>query len=58
MLDGDGAKATGSCYLILLRLTPGEQPPASILTTAIYNDELSKDVSGWRFTKRTVTGDA
>jgi hypothetical protein len=59
VLEGDGGKATGTCYLILLRLTPGEQPPASILTTAIYNDELSKGPDGaWRFTKRTVTGDA
>lgn len=58
VVDGDGSKATGTCYLMLLRLTPGEQPPASILTTAIYHDELSKGASGWRFTKRTVAGDA
>ena len=59
VIEGDGAKATGSCYLVLYRLTPGEQPPASILTTAIYNDELAKASDGaWRFTKRTVTGDA
>ena len=47
-----------SDLLVLYRLTPGEQPPASIVTTAIYKDELSKDVSGWRFTKRTAAGDA
>jgi hypothetical protein len=59
VLEGDGKKATGSCYLVLFRLTPGEQPPASILTTAIYHDELAKGPDGaWRFTKRTVTGDA
>ncbi len=59
VLDGDGAKATGSCYLVLYRLTPGEQPAANILTTAIYNDELAKGPDGaWRFTKRTVAGDA
>ncbi len=59
VIDGDGAKATGSCYLALFRLTPGEKPPANILTTAIYNDELAKGPDGgWRFTKRTVTGDA
>jgi hypothetical protein len=58
-VDGDGKTATGSCYLVLYRLTPGEQPPANILTTAIYNDELAKGPDGqWRFTKRTVTGDA
>jgi hypothetical protein len=59
VLEGDSSKATGSCYLVLYRLTPGEQPPAGILTTAIYNDELAKGGDGaWRFTKRTVTGDA
>ncbi len=58
VIDGEGARATGTCYLMLLRLTPGEQPPATILTTAKYNDEISKGVSGWRFTKRTVTGDS
>jgi hypothetical protein len=59
VLDGDGKKANGSCYLLLYRLTPGEQPPASLMVTAIYNDELTKGPDGsWRFTKRTVTGDA
>ena len=59
VLEGDGRKATGSCYLVLYRLTPGEQPPAGVLTTAIYTDELAKGPDGkWRFTKRTVTGDA
>lgn len=59
VIDGDGKKAEGKCYLALYRLAPGEQPPASLLTTAIYNDELAKGPDGdWRFTKRTVTGDA
>jgi len=59
VLDGDGSTATGSCYLVLYRLTPGEQPPAGILTTAIYSDELAKGPDGaWRFTKRTATTDA
>ncbi|MGE3073404.1 MAG: nuclear transport factor 2 family protein [Dehalococcoidia bacterium] len=59
VVEGDSGKATGTCYLALYRLTPGEQPPASVLTTAIYNDELAKGQDGaWRFTKRTVTGDA
>lgn len=59
LLDGGGSKATGSCYLVLYRLTPGERPPAGIMTTAIYNDELAKGPDGaWRFTKRTPTTDA
>ncbi len=59
VLDGDGGKATGTCYLALFRLTPGEKPPAGILVTAIYTDELAKNADGaWRFTKRTVTPDA
>ncbi|MCC6959286.1 MAG: nuclear transport factor 2 family protein [Dehalococcoidia bacterium] len=59
VLEGDGTSATGACYLGLYRLTPGEQPPASLLVTAIYNDSLVKGADGeWRFTKRTVTSDA
>ena len=50
--------AKGSCYLILLRLTPGERPPAGILVTAIYNDELRKVSGEWRFSGRAVTADA
>jgi hypothetical protein len=58
VVDGDGATAKGSCYLMLLRLTPGEQPPASILVTAIYQDELQNTADGWKFTRRTVVADA
>ena len=58
MLDAAGEGAKGSCYLMLLRLTPGEKPPANIMATAIYNDELVKVGSDWRFTRRTVTADA
>ena len=50
--------AKGSCYLLLLRLTPGEQPPAGMVTTAIYNDTLAKVGGEWKFTSRTVAGDA
>ncbi|WBL36928.1 nuclear transport factor 2 family protein [Tepidiforma flava] len=58
VLEGDGDAATGSCYLMLLRLTPGEQPPASILVTAIYRDELRRTADGWKFASRTVVGDS
>jgi len=58
VVDVDGAEAKGSCYLMLLRLTPTEKPPTSILTTAIYQDELRNGLDGWKFTSRTVTGDA
>ncbi len=58
IVEAAGNGATGSCYLILFRLTPGEQPPAGILATAIYNDELVKVGPDWRFAKRTVTTDA
>jgi 3-phenylpropionate/cinnamic acid dioxygenase small subunit len=57
LLEGDGSAATGSCYLMLLRLTPGEQPPATILVTAIYRDQLARTADGWKFASRTVTGD-
>ena len=56
VLEGDGEKAKGSCYLVLYRVAPGEQPPASILLTALYQDELAKGAEGaWRFAKRSVT---
>lgn len=59
LIQGDGAKATGTCYLVLFRLTPGERPPAGILITGIYNDELARGADGaWRFTKRSVVADA
>ncbi|PFG73047.1 nuclear transport factor 2 family protein [Tepidiforma thermophila] len=58
VLDGDGETASGSCYLMLLRLAPGEQPPASILVTAIYRDELVRTAEGWKFASRTVVGDS
>jgi hypothetical protein len=58
VVDADGDGARGSCYLMLLRLTPGEQPPASVLTTAIYHDTLVKDGGAWKFSSRSVAGDA
>ncbi|MEO6398843.1 MAG: nuclear transport factor 2 family protein [Tepidiformaceae bacterium] len=58
LLDGDAKLASGTCYLMLLRLSPGERPPATILATAVYNDELVNEGGEWRFSKRTVTTDA
>ena len=58
LIDGQGDAATGSCYLMLLRLSPGEQPPAAILSTAIYRDELIRVAGGWRFARRVVANDS
>lgn len=57
VIDGTGNEATGSCYLMLLRLA-GEGQPASIMTTAIYRDTIVKHGGAWTFASRTVTGDA
>jgi ketosteroid isomerase-like protein len=57
VIDGNGSEATGSCYLMLLRLG-AEGQPASILTTAIYRDTIVKQGGGWKFASRAVTGDA
>jgi hypothetical protein len=54
VMDEAPGGANGSCYLVLYNLG-GEKP--SILATAIYNDELTKTASGWRFAKRVVNGD-
>ncbi len=52
--DGDGAR--GKCYLMLIKLNEGA--PASVFATAIYMDSLARGEDGWKFTNRTVTGDA
>jgi SnoaL-like domain len=56
VVTGSNEAAEGTCYLMLLRLNP--DGPASILTTAIYSDRLTKAGDGWKFASRTVTGDA
>ena len=48
--------ATGSCYLMLLRLAK-EDKPTSMATTAIYHDTLTKAGGEWKFATRTVQGD-
>jgi hypothetical protein len=58
VIEAADGGAKGTCYLMLLRLTPGEQPPAAVMTTALYTDRLVKTADGWRFTNRSVTADA
>lgn len=57
VIEPAASGATGSCYLMLLRLGDAERP-TSILTTAIYRDTLAKSAGEWKFTTRTVVGDA
>lgn len=56
MLDPAEGGATGSCYLMLLRLGEAEKP-TSILTTAIYRDTLKKADGQWKFSSRKVEAD-
>jgi uncharacterized protein (TIGR02246 family) len=49
MISGDSKAAKGSVYLMLVDLAT---KPASIMTMAMYDDELVKTPQGWRFTKR------
>jgi uncharacterized protein (TIGR02246 family) len=49
MITGDSKTAKGSVYLMLVDLGT---KPASIMTMAMYDDELVKTPQGWRFTKR------
>jgi 3-phenylpropionate/cinnamic acid dioxygenase small subunit len=58
VLDEDGDGVAGSCYLMLMRLTPGEQPPASPLVTAIYRDRVVRTPAGWKFASRKVHADS
>ncbi len=48
--------AQGSCYLMLLRLAEGT--PASVLTTGIYRDTITRSAEGWQFSSRTVVSDS
>jgi SnoaL-like domain len=57
VIDASEGGASGSCYLMLLRLGDGTNP-TSILTTAIYRDSLVKSGGEWKFSARTVHGDA
>ncbi len=56
IIEADGEGATGTCYLMLLRLQEGS--PASVLTTGIYRDSIVRDGGAWKFASRSVTPDA
>lgn len=56
VVESSEAGARGTCYLMLLRLGDGEHP-TSILTTAIYQDEIARVGEEWRFASRNVVGD-
>jgi uncharacterized protein (TIGR02246 family) len=49
MINGDSKQAKGSVYLMLVDLST---KPVSVMTMAMYDDQLVKTPQGWRFTKR------
>ena len=55
IIEGDGDQATMRCYLQLLKTGGGE--PATIVTTAKYEDTLRRVDGAWRFVSRTVVRD-
>ena len=55
LIEGDGDTATMSCYLQLLKT--GGDGPATLVTTARYEDTLRRVDGAWRFTSRTVVRD-
>ncbi len=55
LIDGEGDEASISCYLQLLKTGGGE--PATLVTTARYQDTLRRVEGAWRFTSRTVVRD-
>jgi hypothetical protein len=54
LLEGDGDRATGTCYLQLWNVAAA---PASLLTTGTYVDQLAKMDGAWKFTRREVKAD-
>lgn len=55
VIEGDGDQARMSCYLQLLKT--GNSEPATLVTTAKYEDTLQRVDGTWRFTSRTVLRD-
>ncbi len=54
VIDGDGDRATMHCYLQLLKTGGG---PATLVTTARYEDTLRRVDGAWKFASRTVVPD-
>ncbi len=55
IIEGAGDEATARCYLQLLKTGGGE--PATLVTTARYEDTLRRVAGAWRFASRTVVRD-
>lgn len=55
VIEGDGDQATTRCYLQLLKT--GGSEPATLVTTAKYEDSLRRVNGAWRFASRTVVPD-
>lgn len=55
LIEGDGDEATLRCYLQLIAV--GGEGPRTI-STGRYDDRLVRTADGWRFSARTVLGDA
>ena len=53
VVDGDGARATGSAFLVGYRVDGGYQ----VIITGRYADELEKTSEGWCFSKRVFKAD-
>lgn len=54
IVEGDGKRATGMCYLLLVGKKKDAQEFA-ILTQGTYLDELAKAGGTWRFSSRRMT---
>jgi hypothetical protein len=54
MVTGDAREANGSSYLLVLNVSTN---PATLVETAIYDDQLVKTARGWKFKRRIVWRD-
>jgi uncharacterized protein (TIGR02246 family) len=53
-VEATDSGARGGSYLLMLKAATEEDPQTTIVTAAIYEDELSKHDGEWRFTRRNV----
>ena len=53
VIELQGDKAVQKCYLVVFE----RQDEPTVISTAIYHDELTRTSTGWKFSKRSISID-